>query len=64
MFAWQSLDPNITAQVIRKLLRPLSDRAGSGLKKQFQAAAPLTEVCKLSQPSGSIGQASTKDIRR
>jgi len=38
MFAWQSLDPNITARVVRKLLRPLSERAGRGLKKQSRWA--------------------------
>ena len=54
MFAWQSLDPNITAQVIRKLLRPLSDRAGRALNKQFQAAAPLTEMRQLPQPAAGL----------
>ena len=55
MFAWQSLDPNITAQVIRKLLRPLSDRAGRGRKKQFRTVSALssTEV-SLPQPSGGL----------
>jgi hypothetical protein len=52
MFAWQSLDPNITAQVVRKLLRPWSDRAGRGLDKQFQTGTALTEVRQLPQPSG------------
>jgi hypothetical protein len=47
MFAWQTLDPNITAQVIRRLLRPLLVRAGRGLNKQFQADDMLTEVRQL-----------------
>jgi hypothetical protein len=52
MFAWQSLDPNITAQVVRKLLRPLSERAGRGLKKQSRVGSALrsTEVRQLPQP--------------
>jgi hypothetical protein len=52
MFAWQSLDPNITAQVAQKLLRPWSDRAGRGLDKQFQTGTALTDVRQLPQPSG------------
>jgi hypothetical protein len=51
MFAWQTPDSNITAQVVRRLLRPLLNRAGRGLDKQFQPNTALTKQRQLPQPS-------------
>ena len=66
MFAWQTLDPNITAQVIRRLLRPLLVRAGRGLNKQFQADDMLTEVRQLpaNTSAGLFAELPEKDRRR